>query len=262
MSDTSILQQVAVSMMNFGAPMLLDEKDWNDAERMASSGLLQRHDPVFGSYGYTLTDTGIEAYQQAFPPEPPSPPVKAWGNHPPKTLRGRISFIKRQCVKPLEKAYWLEVEDESGSIKSMTLSSTAVDKKLDELNYDRWNNDGRIYYGEEDTYALYTCDVTGELLSGCWTASPDAIAYELDGFAWRRHERFQMEERDWQEAYELISRLETDDRKQAQLRRLIANSCFIDPISVNNTGLLNPGGGGQNEYEELIALFDFMKESA
>lgn len=44
-NSTGILSQVATSMMNFGAPMLLDEKDWEEAERMADAGLLQRHDP-------------------------------------------------------------------------------------------------------------------------------------------------------------------------------------------------------------------------
>ncbi len=107
-NSTGILSQVATSMMNFGAPMLLDEKDWEEAERMADAGLLQRHDPVFKSFGYSLTDAGIEAYNKAFPPAPLPDPVKVWGEQPPKSLKGRIAFIKRQCVKPLEDAYWLE----------------------------------------------------------------------------------------------------------------------------------------------------------
>jgi hypothetical protein len=257
-NSTGILSQVATSMMNFGAPMLLDEKDWEEAERMADAGLLQRHDPVFKSFGYSLTDAGIEAYNKAFPPAPLPDPVKAWGEQPPKSLNGRIAFIKRQCVKPLEDAYWLEIEDDKGNVESMTLSSSALDKKLEELGYDRYSDDGRIYFGKEDSYALYTCDITGALLEGAWSSEPDYLAYELGGFAWRRSNRFQMEERDWQEAKAYIERLDSGSREQAKLRRLIADSCFLDPASVNDTGLLNPGGGGQREFAELIALFDFM----
>jgi hypothetical protein len=88
------------------------------------------------------------------------------------------------------------------------------------------------------------------------------LAYGLDGFAWRRSEKFQMEERDWQEARGFIERLDAKDREQAKLRRLIVDSCFLDPVSVNDTGLISPGGGCQSEYTELIALFDFMTERA
>jgi len=251
-NSISILSQVATSMMNFGALMLLDDKDWDEAEQMAEAGLLQRHEPVFKSFGYSLTDAGIAAYREAFPPEPPKDPVKAWGEKPPKSLKGRIAFINRQCVMPLEDAYWLEIEGDKGSVESMTLSSSALDKKLEELGYDRYSNDGRIYYGKEDSYALYTCDITGALLEGAWSSEPNSLAYELDGFAWRRSNRFQME----------VERLDTSSREQAKLRRLIADSCFLDPDSVNDTGLLNPGGGCQSEFAELIALFDFMGAAA
>ncbi|MDR3353353.1 MAG: hypothetical protein LBO00_10225 [Zoogloeaceae bacterium] len=64
-NSTSILSQVATSMMNFGAPMLLDEKDLDEAERMAEAGLLQRHEPVFKSFGYSLTDAGIVEHHKA-----------------------------------------------------------------------------------------------------------------------------------------------------------------------------------------------------
>ncbi len=261
-NSTSILSQVATSMMNFGAPMLLDEKDWAEAERMAEAGLLQRHEPVFKSFGYSLTDAGIAEYHKAFPPAPLPDPVKAWGEQPPKSLKARLAFIKRQCVKPLEDAYWLEIEDDKGHVESTTLSSSALDKRLQELGYDPYSSDGRIYYGKEDSYALYTCDITGALLEGSWNSEPNSLAYELGGFAWRRSNRFQMEERDWQEAKAFIERLDASSREQARLRRLIADSCFLDPASLNDTGLLNPGGGGQREFAELIALFDFMGEAA
>jgi len=262
-SRNDILRQVAVSMANFGAPMLLDKKDWETAERMSDDGILQRHQPVFDSYGYTLTYAGIKAYNKAYPPEPLLLPVKAWGDSPPKTLRGRISFIAKQCKKLLEDAYWLEIEDDEGNTESITLSDSALDKKLKELNYDPYTDDGRICYGRDNqSDAMPTCDVTGALLNGSWSGDPSALAYGLEGFAWRRSEKFQMEERDWQEAFGFIDRLYAKDREQAKLLCLIVDSCFLEPVSVNNTGLICPGGGCYDEYAELIALFDFMKAKA
>lgn len=257
-----ILHTVAVSMANFGAPMLLDKKDWNEAERMAEAGLLQRGEPILETFGYTLTDAGVEAFNEAFPPEPTKPPIKAWGNLSPKTMAACIRFIKKQCSRPLEDAYWLEVEDDKGAVESITLSRSALDKKLEELGYDRYTNEGKIIFSQEESYALYTCDVTGELLCGGWSSDPQSIAYELDGFSWRRREQFQMEERDWQEANAFIERLSTSNREEAKLRRLIAQSCFVEPKCVNDTGLINPGGGCQGTYEELISLFSFLAEEA
>jgi len=263
MSNTqTILHTVAVSMANFGAPMLLDEKDWNEAERMVKAGLLQRGEQIFETFGYTLTNLGLAAYNEAFPPEPTKPPVKAWGNLPPKTMAARIRFIEKQCSRPLEDAYWLEVEDDKGVVESITLSGSALDKKLEELGYDPYTNEGKILFSKEESYALYTCDVTGELLCGGWSCDPQSIAYELDGFSWRRREQFQMEERDWQEANAFIERLSTSNREEAKLRRLIVQSCFIEPKCINDTGLINPGGGGQNTYEELIDLFSFLGGAA
>jgi hypothetical protein len=253
----SILMQVATSMVNFEAPVLLDEKDWATAERMADAGMLQRHEPIFGSYSYSLTDAGADAYRKAYPQEPLQPLVKAWGDRPPKTLKGRIGFIKRQGSKPLEAAYWLEVEDEKG-IESWILSESALDQKLEALGYDEFESNNRINYGIEYGKAMPTCDVTGELLNGSFGDDPSTMAYGLEGFAWRRSMKFQMEERDWQEANGFINRLDENDREQGKLRRLIVDSCFLDPVKLNDTGLICPGGGGYEEFSELIKLFDFM----
>lgn len=256
----NILRQIAVSMTNFGAPTLLDERFWAEGERMAEAGLLQRHEPVFESFGYSLTAAGVEAYNLAFPPTAPTAPVKAWGAQPPKTLKARIKFIQSQCTRALEDAYSLEVEDENGqTTESLTLSSSALDQKLKELGYDRYASDRRIFFSREESYALYTCELTGALIEGAFSGDPDAIGYELDGFAWRRSNRFQMEERDWQEAKAFVERLDSSDREQAKLTRLIVGSCFLEPALLNDTGLLNPGGGCQSEYSELIDLFDFMR---
>jgi len=189
----------------------------------------------------------------------------AWGAQPPKSLKGRIAFIKRQCVKALEDAWFLEIEGDDGNIEVMSLSPSALDKKLLEMGYDPDNcYDHRINFGREvQCGAFQTCDSTGELLHGSWSSDPESLAYSLDGFAWRRENRFQMEEDDWQEAKGYIERLEYEDsREAAKLRRLIVDSCFLDPRSVNDTGLLNPGGGGQREFSDLIALFDFMRATA
>jgi hypothetical protein len=235
-NSDSILRQIAASMENFGVPMLLDEKDWETAERMA--------------------DAGVEAYRKAYPPEPLQPPVKAWGDRPPKTLKGRIGFIKRQCTKPLEEAYWLEVEDEKGHTESWTLSESALDRKLEALGYDRFGEgNDRINYGYEIyDEAMPTCEVTGDLLDGNGCGDPESIGYGLEGFAWRRSQKFQMEERDWQEAWGFIVRLDASDREQAKLRRLIVDSCFLEPVKLNDTGLICPGGGCYQEFSELIEL--------
>lgn len=259
--QNKILHQIAVSMANFAAPMLLDEKYWAEAERMAEAGLLLRNEPVFKSFGYSLTPVGIEAYNLAFPLAPPSLPVKAWGSNPPRTLKECITFIQAQCTRELEDAYWLEVEDENGdSVDPMTLSETALNKKLEELGYDRYANDQRIRFGREEHYALYTCNSTGALIDGTSGGEPENISYELDGFAWRRSNRFQMEERDWQEARAFIFRLDNDQREQETLIKLIVDSCFLEPEAVNDTGMLNPGGGCQSEYSELVKLFDFLHQ--
>jgi hypothetical protein len=228
------------------------------AERMADAGMLQRHDPIFQSYGYTLTDVGVEAYHKAYPPEPLPPPVKAWGDRPPKTLKGRIGFIKRQCTKPLEEAYWLEVEGEK-NVEIWTLSESALDKKMEAFGYDEFEGSDRIHYGIEESEAMPTCEVTGELLNGIWSGDPEFIGYGLEGFSWRRSLRFQMEERDWQEAHGFIERLDAEDQEQAKLIRLIVDSCFLEPEKLNDTGLICPGGGCYTEFSELIELFDFMK---
>lgn len=256
-SETSktILRSIAVGMANFGAPVLLDEKDWREADRMADTGLLQRHQPLFKSFGYTLTEAGIAAYHEAFPPQPVQAPVKAWGETPPRSMKDRVSFIKSQCTGELESAYWLDVDGQ----ESLTLSKSALEKRLEELGYDRMNRDGTINFGREDSGdAMPTCDVTGALLSATWSNEPSDLAYGLEGFSWRRSQGFQMVERDWLEAKGYIERLDDSEADQKRLIRLIVDSCFLDPHKVNDTGLICPGGGCYDSHEELIDLFGFM----
>lgn len=264
MQDQSleIIRSVATSMLNFGLPMLLDEKHWAQAEKMAQEGLLQRHEPIFKSFGYTLTETGINAYNASLPqsPAPVVPAVKAWGEKPPSTYKKQLAFISAQCDGELENAYWLEVEHEKGT-DSWSLCRSELDKKLAELKYDRFGRTDHIHFGFEDSSAaLVTCDISGKLADGSRSGDPDAIGYTLSGFAWRREQGFQMELRDWQEARGFVHRLDSGDPEQELLAKLIVQSCFLDPKEVNNTGLLNPGGGGDCLYSELIAYFDFMRK--
>lgn len=256
MSNPSILSNIAVGMSNFGSPVLLDERHWEEAARMADAGLLQRHEPIFNTHGYTLTDAGMAAYREAFPAQPVVPAVKAWGQTPPQGTENRIAFIKKLGCKELERAYWLEVDGQ----ESMTLSSTALDAKLKELGYNRFEGNDAINFGAENSSeAMPTCAVTGELLEGSWSADPYGMSYGLEGFSWRRSEGFQMEERDWCEANGYIERLDADDQEQKRLIELIVDSCFLDPIKLNDTGLICPGGGCYSSYEQLIELFDFMQ---
>ena len=262
--QTKILQSVAVSMSNFGTPLLLDERDWEEGEKMAAAGLLKKHEPIFKSFSYSLTEEGISAYYLAFPEHAPQPAVKIWGDKPPKTHAARVSFIHKQCPKPLEAAYWLDVTNEKGETESWTLCESELDKKLEELKYDRYEDADRISFGREDSSELMpTCEISGKLTDGSSSSEPDAMAYAVSGFAWRRESGFQMEERDWQEARGFLEALHyADEPEPKKLARLIAQSCFIEPKIVNNTGLINPGGGGQSEYGQLIALFDFMSADA
>jgi len=184
----------------------------------------------------------------------------------PKTLEEQIAFIRGQYPEPLAPAYFLEIEIE-GSYEVMTLSAETLWKKKKELGFDEYGNfqgNGKepyLNYGLEDSRVLYWCDITGKLLGGGDHFSINEMTVELDGFAWRRMNRLQMEEADWREAKAFISVLtpthyhenEGDARK---LLELIVTSCFLEPVRLNDTGLHSPGSRCYAKLSELVRLFE------
>jgi len=262
-TDINILGQVAVAMANFNAPMLLDKQHWDQAAQMADRGLLQRHEALFGSYGYTLTEAGVAAYRSVMPPAQ-GPLVKAWGETVPTTQEAKRAFIKSQAT-PIGQAKYLEYTSGEGAAAetvSFTLSEEALVAKRDELGFKGWHDDDsreRFNIGDEDSYSFYLCDVTGKLLDGNWSEDPSAMIYFMSGFAWRRESGFQMEDRDWQEVSGYLDRLGYDE-DAAELVRILCESCFLEPRGHNDTGMYNPGGPCTGDMSDLISLFDFMRE--
>lgn len=258
-----ILGLVLTSMANFNAPMLLDQKHWVQASELADRGLLQRNNPIFETYGYTLTQAGIEAYNAAVPVSEEKPLIKIWGDSVPASIEDKMAFIKSQA-KPLSQAKFLEYTTGTGrdaDTISFTLSEDALDAKLKKLGFKGWDDEDsceRFNTGDEDSRCFYICEDTFELLDGNWSDDPNDLIYFMSGFAWRRENGFQMERNDWNEVAGYLYRL--DHKEAAELVAVLCESCFLEPRSHNDTGLYNPGGPCLATMEDLVELFDFMKE--